>query len=95
MTRAITPLMIALLFILTGGLLALTGCAVSHGRAATSESDTAPIPPPFNPYKMRDWAQCADGKQIYDKDPRFPLETPLANPCVDHGGVHSYGLGNK
>ena len=56
-------------------------------------SDNTQIPEPFQPYKMADWAICADGKQIYTLSPEHPLDGPLAVPCAKHGGLRAYGPG--
>ena len=71
---------------LTCGLLAVT-------QANVIESDNASTPEPFQPYKMADWAICADGKQIYTLSPEHPLDGPLAVPCAKHGGLRAYGPG--
>ena len=72
--------------LLTFGILAVV-------RANVIESDSASIPEPFQPYKMADWAICADGKQIYTLSAAHPLDGPLADPCAKHGGLRAYGPG--
>ncbi len=62
-------------------------------NANVVESDSAPIPEPFQPYKMADWAICADGKQVYTLSAERPLDGPLAAPCAVHGGLRAYGPG--
>ena len=56
-------------------------------------SDGALIPEPFQPYKMADWAICADGRQVYTLSAERPLDGPLAAPCAEHGGLRAYGPG--
>ena len=56
-------------------------------------SDNASIPEPFQPWKMADWAICVDGKQIYMLSAEHPLDGPLVDPCVEHGGLRAYGPG--
>ena len=58
-------------------------------------SDGASIPEPYQPWKMADWAICADGKQIYTLNAERPLDGPMTDPCADHGGLHAYGPGTS
>ena len=71
---------------LTCGLLAVT-------QANVVISDSASIPEPFQPYKMADWVTCVDGRAVYTLDAKHPLDGPLADPCIEHGGLRAYGPG--
>jgi hypothetical protein len=45
------------------------------------------------PWRMHDWATCVDGKQVYSRNPQYPLEAPAEEPCAEHGGVRAFGPG--
>jgi len=61
--------------------------------ALANTAETSPQVP--SPWRMADWIMCRDGQQFYDRNPQFPTERPIDNPCANHGGVRAYGPGKR
>ena len=60
-----------------------------------SQLPTSPPPPVHIPYRMADWATCADGTNVYSRNAQYPLEPPAERPCAEHGGVRAFGPGRR
>lgn len=83
------------LLIAWGGVTAIPVGLDFVAQADVVESDNTPMPEPFQVYKLADWAICRDGIEIYTLDVQHPLDGPLADPCIEHGGLRAYGPGGS